>query len=120
MRGKKKLLDLIMPEDYCPFLLFQFGTQGVVTRKLQNTKRKFMSFGKGSGVQEVFSLVLLVGDWDSGSGRRWNQLNGWCHTQGFGFYDLECTGRERLGVLTLDGTQLTGGTASFLDRLAEL
>jgi len=34
-----------------------------------------MSLGKGSGVQEVFSFVFLAGDWDSGSGRRLDQLN---------------------------------------------
>lgn len=64
-----------MPDDYYPFLLFQFGAQEAATRKLPNTKRKFMSLGKGSGVQEVFSFVFLVGDWDSGSERRLDQLN---------------------------------------------
>lgn len=46
---------------------------------------------KGSGVQVVLSLIILVGDWDLGR-RRKDQYNewlcGWWHAQGFGFHDL--------------------------------
>ena len=56
----------------------------------------------------MFSLILLVGDWDPGSRRRMDQLNEWLqrwhHVQGFEYYDHTC---DRSGILTLDGMQLT-------------
>jgi len=83
-----------------------------VTGKLKYIKEDFISLGnmlKGSGVQVVFSSVLPAGNWDPGR-RRTDQLNEWlcewCHTKGYGFYDLGCT-FAKPGMLTWDGTQVT-------------
>ena len=72
-----------------------------------------MSLGKilkGLGVEVVFSSVLPVGDWDMGRRRRTDQLNewlcGWCHTEGYGFCDLQHT-FNKPGMLMRDGTQVT-------------
>lgn len=65
---------------------------------------------KGLGLQ-VISSDLPVRNWDPGRSKRIDQLNDWlhvwCHTERYGFDNL---GHffDKLGMLTWDGTQLTG------------
>lgn len=72
-----------------------------------------MSHGKvlkGLGAQVVFPSVLPGGDWELGTRRITDllneQLNGWCHSQDSGYYDLGCS-FEKEGMLILDRKQLT-------------
>jgi len=51
-----------MSREGLPFIVIQAGSQDVAMRKLKNVKKDFASLGnmlKGSGVQVVFSSVLL-------------------------------------------------------------
>lgn len=67
---KKRLLGMTKCGDCYPLLLLiQIGLQEAAMRKLQNIKKDLLSHErmlKGSGIQVVFSSILLVGDWAEG------------------------------------------------------
>ena len=67
---------------------------------------------KGSGVQVMFSYVLLMCSWDPG---RWvnNWLREWCLDKGFGYFYLG-QASEKLGKWVPDGFQLSKGATSVL------
>ena len=79
---------------------------------------------KGSGVQIVFSSVILLGDRDPERRRRTGQVNnwlrGWCLNQGFGYFDLG-QAFEKPGMWAADGLQLSKwGTSALWSKFSGL
>ncbi|KFP08496.1 hypothetical protein N300_08288, partial [Calypte anna] len=90
---KRKLPNLVGSSDYYPLLIFQVGSDEIITRKVRAMKSDFRALGRlvrGSGAQVVFASIppvrmggevyrksLQVNEW----------LRDWCQRQGFGFFD---------------------------------
>lgn len=110
----RRIQSMIKPEDYNSLMVFQAVSRLWLFVNLKISRKTLYPLGicwrDQEGKDAVFSSILPAGDWDLGRRRKASQsnewLHGWCHTQGFGFYDLRHT-FGKLGTLTLDGSQLT-------------
>ncbi|KFU84659.1 hypothetical protein M959_03165, partial [Chaetura pelagica] len=126
---KRKLPNLVNSSDYYPLLIFQVGSDEIITRNVRAMKRDFRALGqlvRGSGAQVVFASIpparmgrevyrksLQVNEW----------LRDWCHSQGFGFFDhgmlYEAPGLMVAGGMHLSqrGKRLLGqDLAGLIDR----
>lgn len=90
---KRKLSDLVQPSDYYPLLVFQVGSDEIITRRARAMKRDFRALGRlvrGSGAQVVFASIPVTSKGEE-INRKSLQINvwlrDWCQRQGFGFFN---------------------------------
>lgn len=98
----------MQPSDYYPLLVFQVGSDEIITRNVRAMKRDFRALGrlvKGSGAQVVFASIPVASEGE-GIYRKTLQINvwlhDWCLRQGFGFFNHELL-YETPGLLVAGG-----------------
>jgi len=103
---------LVKSIDYYPLLLFHVGTNDTASQNVGKIKEDFKALGVKAisiGAQLIFPSILPAGGRGSARNRHimgvssW--LCGWCHCEGFGFYD-NGTFFNDYNLLERDGTHL--------------
>lgn len=89
----ERVTKLIKSIDYYPFLLFHVGLNDTANQKLSKIKKDYKALGvKKTVAQIVFSTILPAGEKGAARTRCRMHINvclhGWCHHEGFGFYDI--------------------------------
>ena len=123
----KRVPQFVKSTDYYLLLLFHVGMNDTTSWNLGRIKEDYKALGvqvKSIGAQVIFSSILPVRGKGAARNRCRMQINfwlrGWCHREGFGFYD-NGTFFDDYSLLGRDGIHLSRrGKGIFGSRLANL
>jgi len=121
----ERVPQLVKSTDCYPLLLFHLGTNDTASWNVGRIKDDFKALGvkaKNFGAQVDVSSILPIGGRGSARNRCITGINswlcGWCHHEGFGFYD-NGTFFNDYNLLERDGMSRKG-KGIFGNRLANL